>query len=235
MELRLSHNGIIVGYYQSSANSNKQVVFCQGLPQYVTPHHEFVQKLLALGYNVFAPRYAGTWESDGDFGPVSAAETIGHTIDLVTGGRATETYSNKEISWNTEEIALIGFSFGAAPALANASKVHKTILLMPFVHPQAKDTSSDQMLDTLDFVNRGYKNAYRSSLSPTEFLAQYKELDYTGAESVKDTVLGVRGQLDRSISDTQYDFLSKYAAGYRSYEVKHTANLTQEMYNEILN
>jgi hypothetical protein len=231
MEFRLQEDGLLVGTYFGEGNTN--VVFCSGLPQYPSNYHPFIQDLVSLGCNVFVPRYAGTWESDGDLTPQTSVESIAKTVELAKRGSAMETFSQSQKTWTPNlRTVLIGFSYGAMPALANSHLVDKTALLMPFVTAAEGDSSTADMKQTLEFLTRGYKNVYRSSLSADDFLAQY---DSVYGEQKDKSVVVLRGTNDKSISEVQITWLQQNCmANITEIDAKHTANIGREAYERIV-
>jgi predicted esterase len=231
MEFRLQEDGLLVGAYFGDSDTN--VIFCSGVPQYASNYHPFMQDLFSSGCNVFVPRYAGTWESGGDFTPQSSAESIAKTVELAKRGSAFETFSQSQKTWMPNmRTVLVGFSYGAMPALANAHFADKTVLLMPFVTAPEGDSSTVDMKQTLEFLGRGYKNVYRSSLSTDDFLAQYKGV-YNELKNQPVTVL--RGANDKAISEAQFEWLQQNClASITEIEAKHTANVGHQVYEGIV-
>lgn len=233
MELRLRVEGLLIGAYLNG--DDKNIIYCSGLPQYPTSYHSFIQDLMKLNYNIFVPRYAGTWESDGEFSPLSSIETIKKTIEIVKRGYAVDTYSESTVSWQTNEatLALLGFSYGAMPALANSSLVAKTLLLMPFVTFIEGDSSAIEMQATLDFVQRGYKNVYRTSLTTMDFLGQYSICDLV--QSKPEHLAVTKGTLDKTISNAQFEWLKEnYMVTIQELPTKHSPNVGLEIYKRLL-
>lgn len=231
MEFRLQEDGLLIGAYFGGGNTN--VVFCSGLPQYASNYNPFIQDLVSLGCNVFVPRYAGTWESDGDFTPQTSLESIAKTIELAKRGSALETFGQSQKTWAPSlRTVLIGFSYGAMPALANSRLADKTVLLMPFVTAADGDSSTADMKQTLEFLTRGYKNVYRSSLGADDFLAQYDSV----YDELKDQpVFVLRGTKDNSISETQITWIQQnYTANIAEVDAKHTANIGRKTYEEVI-
>lgn len=234
MELRLLEDGLLIGAYLNG--SDKNIIWCPGLPQYPTNYHGFIQDLAKLGYNIFVPRYAGTWESDGEFSPLTSAASIEKTIEVVKRGSALDAYGQNDVSWQTNDatLTIIGFSYGALPALVNNNRVARTLLLMPFVTVIDGDSSADDIKGTLEFVQRGYKNVYRTNLTPDDFLGQYQNI-YGLTQPSSKNITVVRGALDKSISNMQFDWLKQnYAADVQELPVKHTPNLGYETYERLL-
>lgn len=234
MEFRLQEDDLLIGAYFGEGNTN--VIFCSGLPQYPSNYHPFVQDLVSLGCNVFVPRYAGTWESDGDFTPQTSVESITKTIELAKRGSAFETFSQSQKKWAPNlRTVLIGFSYGAMPALVNSNLADKTVLLMPFLAPIEDDESTNEMRRTLEFLGRGYKNVYRGMPDPKEFLFHGYVGLYSGIETPQKSVTIVQGNNDKAISQRQLDWAREHlGVEIMQVEAKHSANIGRNVYEEIV-
>ena len=233
MEFRLQEDGLLIGAYFGSGNTN--VIFCPGLPQYPSNYHPFIQDLIATGCNIFVPRYKGTWESDGDFSPQSSIESVAKAIDIAKRGSIFETFSEKKKDWTPGlRTVLIGFSYGAMPALANSHLADKTILLMPFLYPLRDDPSTIEMTKTLDFLKRGYRNVYRSSSDTRgfmEYVGVYDKLE----SQLNQPVLIIQGEKDKVISKRQLDWAQKHTnAEIKPINIGHSANIGFELYRQIV-
>jgi hypothetical protein len=103
---------------------------------------------------------------------------------------------------------------------------------MPFVTAAEGDSSTADMKQTLEFLTRGYKNVYRSSLSADDFLAQY---DSVYGEQKDKSVVVLRGTNDKSISEVQITWLQQNCmANITEIDAKHTANIGREAYERIV-
>jgi len=111
----------------------KVIVLCDGMPS--IPRKQGLSEFLAAkGYWVFYPRYRGAWESDGEFLKTSPHLDILDVIDELPKGIRDLTFG-KKFSIKTDEIYVIGGSFGGAAAvLASLNpRVKKTIANCPVV------------------------------------------------------------------------------------------------------
>lgn len=232
MEHRIVYKDILIGCYFAKNISNKNIIFCQGLPQYVTPKHSFIKDYLDIGYNVFVPRYYGSWESGGVFSPTTVVETIKKTIQFVKLGYGIDTYSNSRLDWDgSGSLTMIGFSFGALPAISLCGMVTRTILIAPFIMDPSNKSSVKEVTKTLIFMNNGYRNAYRIIESNSKFVEEYSSLIKKIQLDNKSRLTIVRGLIDdASVSS---DIL-KGIKDTRLYNIGHTAELDRKYYNGIL-
>lgn len=162
IEYRAKIGKILVGVWLNGNKGN--IVLGCGLPQYLDKYHPFVIQMQRLGYNLFVPRYQGTFESEGEFTTQNSKETLENTIKFVKIGKTKELFSNSEIKWdNKKPLFLFGYSYGALPALLVGEKVEKIILICPFVNIKyhLDDSEGENIIETLKFLERAYSNLYR--------------------------------------------------------------------------
>jgi hypothetical protein len=204
MELRIKFKDILIGVW---LNGNKgYIIISPGLPQYIDKHHSVIKKLSQMGYNIFTPRYIGSWESDANFSLKNCIETIDQTIEMVGLGKAIESFDVSEVSWlNNLPISLIGFSFGALPVLLSKNDARK-ILVCPFVNMAYHTVNSggEDMEHTFKFLHRGYPNVYRLNVS--EIMKELKDVKYPENNSHLTIVAGLQ---DKVIPLDEVDFISK--------------------------
>ena len=226
IEYRLVSNGIAVSYWKGEGAGS--ILFCPGLPQYVSFYHPFIDVFLDLGFSVFAPKYAGTWESEGLFTIAGSAVAVNETLDLIKKGKTIEQFNQDEVIFTNGKIFLLGFSYGAIPALLSRRKVDKLVLLSPFT-VEGK-IGIDEMEKTLTFLDRAYKNVYRFDQNTV-----MNELQNISFPQRKEKILVVWGVTDSVIPPGQAKKLAeRYQAEYLELPVGHTANLSEEQYKAIL-
>ena len=158
MELRIKYKDILIGVWLNGNMGN--IVISPGLPQYIDKHHLIIKRLSGMGYNIFTPRYIGSWESDGNFSLKNCIRTLDQTLEMVGLGRAVESYNVSEVIWsNSLPTYLIGFSFGALPVLLLKTETKK-ILVCPFVNMEYHRgiNGVEDLERTLQFLSRGYTN-----------------------------------------------------------------------------
>jgi pimeloyl-ACP methyl ester carboxylesterase len=113
------------------------------------------------GYWAFAPRYRGTWESDGVMLARSPAKDI---LDLVGGISVPfkDFFFGKSFRIKAKKIVLFGASYGAVPALLAASddRISKIVLLCPLVD-WSKEGPEEPLDELLPFVKKAFGQAFR--------------------------------------------------------------------------
>jgi pimeloyl-ACP methyl ester carboxylesterase len=204
IEFRIKENDILMGVYLNGSKGN--IVYAPGMPQTLDKYHPFVLQMERLGYNLFIPRYMGTYESDGKFSTENSVRTLETIIDIVNNGRGIELFAGKELSWAPSPTYLIGFSYGALPALLQNKPVVKTILVCPFVSMDFHNNggAGENVKETYEFLERAYPNIYRFKAKD----AINDMLNIKLPES-KQAVIVLRGSTDGSIPDEEIELLAK--------------------------
>lgn len=178
------------------------VVYAAGLPQYVQKHHSFVSQILEAGYSLCVPRYYGTWESSGEFSVKESIKTLRETLDFVKAGQCKELFADKVITWNTSKIILLGYSFGALPAIrCNTDDIYGTILVCPFLSSKFQ-SGGENINDSLDFLKKGYPNVYRFDKNVVK--NEFDELEFPKKQT---KLVVIEGILDKSITKETYKFI----------------------------
>lgn len=206
MELRFKRKNILISSWLLE-NSHGNVIFCPGLPQYITKYHPTIKTFQALNFNVFLPRYYGTWESGGIFNIKNSVKTVSETVHLVKTGRGKELFGNQIVKWSKGPVILIGYSFGALPVLLNSIEPDINILICPFINYgfHNKRGPGEYLSQTLKFLERGYSNIYRFDY--TQLIKGLSSLKYP----IKKDFLLVLGRNDQSIPIGELDWLiNKY-------------------------
>ncbi len=228
MELRIKHKKILISVWLNGGDKN--ILLAGGLPQYVTKYHPLVKMAEEASINLFVPRYMGSWESGGTFSVKNCVKTVEETIRLIRNGKGEELYGNSSVSWNSEKIYLVGFSFGGFPALLNEESVTKTILVNPFVNLiLQKKFKGEDIEETLRFLKRAYANMYRF-----DFAEVIKDLISLKYPEKKDKLVLVRGVNDKTIPKEQIDWISaKYNPIYIEIPGGHSLNFTKELFEKV--
>jgi len=230
MELRFFNKGIIICSWITKADIC--VILAPGIPQYLTKYHPFVQTMIKLGVNLFIPSYKGTWESPGKFSIKESVKSIENTINFVRQCSGQELYNKENIKWQQKKIILIGFSFGALPALLSKETVDKTILIHPFVNSKIhKKYNGEDLNKTFSFVKKAYLMAYR--LSPSKVINELNKLHYP---LFKNNLKIISGKKDNSIPKEEIDWLKMKYPDLKHIELdsEHTLNLPMEIYFSLL-
>jgi hypothetical protein len=224
MELRIKHKDTLIGAWLNGDSGN--VIISPGLPQYIDKHHSVIKYLSRAGYNIFTPRYIGSWESDGKFSIKNCVETLAQTLELIRLGEGIESYNLAKTSWSNDiPTYLIGFSFGALPVLLLEADVKK-ILVCPFVSAayHTGNNSGEDIEHTFEFLFRGYPNVYRLDVS--EIMMELKRVKYPKECKNLTIVFGVE---DSIIPPAEIDFLiEKYTPKIVSLPIGHSLNDVDE-------
>lgn len=229
MELRLNHNGILIGAWLG--RRSECIVYCPGLPQYISKYHSIVRAAERVGVSLFVPRYHGTWESSGTFGVSSSRQTVESVVQFIKQGLATELFSHRDITWTCSRIILIGFSYGALPALLSKEIANKTILIAPFTNIAMHEHDYPGDLQrTLEFLRHGYPHVYR--FDQVNFVAELSHIEYPIS---KDNLVVIYGSEDQTTSNHQIEWLrEKYSASILRIEGGHSSDIGDELLTSLL-
>ena len=232
MEYRFKKDGLIISAYLNG--SNNSLVIAPGLPQQITKYHPIVEQARKNNVNLFIPHYPGTYDSNGKLTVVSATKALEQTIELVESGSANELYSYSKLTWGTDGIFVLGFSFGALPALLQKNVVNKTILLCPFVsfdfHLDNAPYRTENINHTLDFLSRAYPNTYR--FNKREFIDRLRRVKYP---NTKDNLIVLSKSDDTSIPIEEVDFIKKrYKCDFYELPGGHSLSLNDKTLSKVI-
>lgn len=152
----------IIFEFSLANNSQRTLIICDGLPS-VPKQKELLIYLNNNGFDVFYPRYKGTWESGGEFLARSPSDDIADFIKFLKKGSVTELYNNTTFSVKNS-VSIVGSSFGGtvALALADNSDVDKIVAFSPIVNLKSHNNGEEQDLNQLgEFMSRAFGNGYR--------------------------------------------------------------------------
>jgi len=182
MELQLFiYKNIALHFYYSKdsivngkINSENIFIYFPGLPQIID--EDFFVNKVNKDTAFFSIYYLGSWLSGGSFTYENCKKTVELAIDFIKSKKGIKTFDNKEISWDYNNLYVIGYSFSGNPVIsAKISKndVESVILFAPllFLHKKevlgylkdkkAIDNFYSFNLFYLEFLRRGYKFAFR--------------------------------------------------------------------------
>lgn len=142
-----------------------------------------------------------------------------------------ELFNNKITDWKVAKIYLVGFSFGALPAILSKATADKIILIEPFVNWELhKEHGETDLKHTLAFLRDAYKNVYR--IDGDSFFVELNNLAYPKSIAPIVVVKGIKD--DKVISKSEIKWLmDKYNASYQEFDGGHTANLPEEIFQEL--
>lgn len=225
IEYRTKIGKVIVGCWLNGKEGN--IILASGVPQYIGKYHPFLQMLSEREYNLFVPRYEGSWESDGVMTLRGCINTLRKTVRLVNKGSCRELYGNDEISWKKTNTSIIGFSFGVLPALLSKVSIKK-ILICPFAFPKYHlgSTQGEDIRQTLGFVAKAYGHAYR--FKPSSLIGEFEKVKYP--KHISGQTVVIRGAYDESIPAIEVDELSrKYHAKLYVSNTGHTIVIEKDV------
>jgi len=130
------------------------VIILDGLPSRPASKDQLIKKLSGHGFDVFFPRYEGTWESKGEFLKRPPSQGI---IEFIEALRKGVSLNDKK--YFARKIFLLGSSFGGGVALDVAAKgvADKTCALSPVISfrrvPRIKTLE--------DYLRTAYSKDYR--------------------------------------------------------------------------
>lgn len=187
------------------------IVFASGLPQYIDKYHPVVEHMIKAGYNLIVPRYYGTFDSEGVLTITGATKTVEIATRLAKNGTFYDLYTKGDSDLGVDATYLVGFSFGALPALLQSEQVLKTILVCPFVslefHDGNKKYNGESIKETLDFLRRAFKKTYNF-----ETLELLEDMRKTKLPDRRAPFVVVEAEDDKSIPADEIAFLQeKYA------------------------
>jgi len=164
MIYRSKAKNIIFEFIPAKKVTHGIVILCDGLPG-VPKQKKLMNNMANSGFFVVFVRYAGTWESEGEFLKNSPTSDIEEVLHLIKGGVIVELYANKEFDVTGLPIYLVGSSFGGSVALSliNNMDISKIIAFSPIVDLSThNDAGSEQDLFWLgNFVKQAFGKGYR--------------------------------------------------------------------------
>ena len=168
---------------------------------------EVISFLYEKGFNVFAPKYRGTFQSRGKFLQTSPVEDLERFMFELKKGEATNLWDMKKVFFKIKRIFVIGSSFGGsiACALACSSKqISKVILASPVWDYKEHGRSFDeQNLEHLTlFIKRAFENLYRYDFkSLSAEMEKFKEFSFSYyKKNLKIPSLVFHDHSDRTVS-----------------------------------
>lgn len=172
-------------YFEFAVHKGKRdsILILPGFPSY---HNlkERIKFLYDKGYNVFFPRYKGSYQSKGYFLDENPLISLKKFVNSLMKGKAISLYDMKEFNFEVKELIVLGICFSGPFSLALSSldpRISKLILFSPawdFSFNQ-KINGSQGLNETFSFVKRAYKNLYRIKFKDlNKKLNSFKQLHY---------------------------------------------------------
>ena len=110
-----THNNVFFEYFPSNSSHRKAMVILTGVPG-KPKKYDIFERFNQEGFDVFFPRYEGTWESKGNFLSPSPVVAIDSLIEAIHNG-ITLTGQLKGQVYKSDEVFVLGSSFGGGVAL----------------------------------------------------------------------------------------------------------------------
>ena len=168
---------------------------------------EKIYFLYEKGFNVFAPRYKGTYQSKGKFLESDPIIDLSNFITELKKGSAISLWDMKSIKFETEQIFVFGESFGGsiACALAIASKdIKKAVIAAPVwdFKNHNKDHNEQDLRYLTEFVKRAFINLYRYKFkSIDKEMEKFKNISFEYyEENLRTPILVFHDPADNSVS-----------------------------------
>src|SRR3989338_2377610 len=168
-----NYKGIILHLWsRERLRSDKKyrfLIFCYGLPSHPYQHNPAkLENFLEKNYVLIYPQYLGTWGSNGNMSWENCVHTILETVMFINNHKGINTYDQAEISWNVNDISIVGGSFGGSIALVSGAKSEfiKNIIAIASPtnwrnHSRIPEESAEPIEELYDTIQRGWKNLWR--------------------------------------------------------------------------
>jgi len=164
-------------------NPSQAIILLPGFPS-SNNLDEIMRFFYSKGYNVFFPRFKGSYQSKGEFMKDNPVEDIHKFINFIKNGKAKSLWDLKYKSFKITEFVIITGSFGCPIACGLSTKnnlISKIILINPVwdfrKHNENKDEQDLNKL--IKFVKNAYLNLYRIKFSNLEYqMRKFKEIDF---------------------------------------------------------
>lgn len=215
----------------SNHRSRGTVILLDGIPGKPTSKEELMRVLVNKGFDVFFPRYEGTWESEGEFLKVKPSQAITNFLNEIKTGIQLEGRKYESV-----KLFILATSFGGAIALDIASEniVNKICVVSPVI-----SFSKVIGITTLEkHLNSTYPNEYRFSTKNWQRLIQDElwNLDNNEIKNNKD-ILIILGKNDDQIQEIDIlNFAKEKNIKTTIYDSGHItlSKITEQMSQEIV-
>ncbi|MBP8533698.1 hypothetical protein [Streptomyces sp. MK37H] len=135
-KMRIREDGFAAhAYAHDKANLRNVAAVFPGLP-YVPGLQECGEFLYSLGYDVVQPQYSGTYDSDGEFSPQSAVDSVSRLQKVLSRGTLTDHRSGCTVTVQSGIEVAAAHSFGTwavANAFVAGFRPKVLLLLSPFL------------------------------------------------------------------------------------------------------
>jgi hypothetical protein len=232
MELQLFiYKNIALHFYYSKdsaeggvINSKNIFVYFPGLPQMID--EDFFVNKVNKDTAFFSVYYLGSWLSGGSFTYENCKKTVELAVEFVKHKKGIKTFDNKQISWNYENLHVMGYSFSGNPVVsAKISKadVENVILFAPLLFLNKKEVlgylQDEKVINNfygfslfyLEFLRRGYKFAFRGieKQSWNKYFSGKDAKSFIKMNNNYPNIIIFHGKSDEKISYTSSLFFQK--------------------------
>jgi pimeloyl-ACP methyl ester carboxylesterase len=196
-----SYFGDIFFEFKVHDDPSNTIVYLPGFPS-SSSKEDKIEYLYGCGYNVFAPKYRGTYQSHGVFLDENPVDDFASFLERLRQGRATNLWDQSQVAYEVNELIVFGSSFsgGIATSLTTKVDVDSLVLLAPVIHYDALDDGQD--LDHLtEFVQRAFQHVIRFDFDDlTEQLYRYKDCEPTSyLDDASTPTLILHGKDDKTV------------------------------------
>ena len=142
----------------------KAIILLPGFPSN-NNYEDLINYFYNNGFNVFFPRYLGSFQSKGNFLEKDPSEDISKFVNFLKKGKCINLWDEETKQFENTEYVFVTGSFGGAVALGASTKtdVSKIILFSPVwdftLHN--KEYSEQDLKNVTKFVKRAWINLYR--------------------------------------------------------------------------
>ncbi len=180
LQLFIYKNVALHFYYSKDSFKSDRIdvknifIYFPGLPQIID--ESFFTNKVNKNAAFFSVYYFGSWLSGGSFTYENCRKTIELAVEFVKNKNGIKTFDNEKISWDYENLHVLGYSFSGNPVVSariSKSDVKKVILFAPLFFLNKKEVreylKDEKAINNfyrfnlfyLKFLKRGYKFAFR--------------------------------------------------------------------------
>ena len=201
--LRANTNWII-SEFLAVENSDTTLILLDWLPSNISCKRDVMQKLASFWFSSIAPRYKGTWESEGEFLDHNPAEDIKEIINTIRDWEFIDLYNSTTCKLPSKKIVLIWVSFWwivALDCIDGLRNNDKCLLISPLCDMVK---FSHDLGDIRDFVKNGFWRAYNFSLGNWDNMVNGKLFmtDYSLTRNFSDKIALLYDEKDSSILES---------------------------------
>jgi len=181
MPILKSYYGKIFFEFLTHKDKRDTIILLAGFPG-SNQKDEMMYFFYEKGFNVFFPRFKGTFQSEGKFLETNLVDDLLFFIKELKKVQAKNLWDMSKVHFKIGKINVVGDSFSGAIACglcACSEDISKIILASPVLDYKKHNIDGDEQdLDALTlFVKRAYKNLYRYSFNSLQKeINKFKEI-----------------------------------------------------------